>query len=120
MSEIKFPDRGQMPSPRRHMKDERKIRSLDQEKLVAKTLSGKMTKGSKRGDVKTGGWLVECKTTNKESIGIKKEWLEKICRQANARGKKPALVIGFGTDVFGGDRDWMLIPISVAKKAFNF
>lgn len=51
------------------------------------------------GDVRTDDWLFECKTcmTEKESFGIKKEWLDKLKQESFAMNKEYyALVFNFG------------------------
>lgn len=51
------------------------------------------------GDVYTDDWLFECKTCmiEKESFGIKKEWLEKLKQESFAMNKEYyALVFNFG------------------------
>ena len=52
-----------------------------------------------KGDVKTNGILIECKTcvSDKKSFAIKKEWLEKNKEEAFAMGKNYAiLAFNFG------------------------
>lgn len=67
--------------------------SKAQEKKVAKTLKGKVQANSGatpfyKGDVVTSNFLIECKTatTEKKSMSIKKEWIEKIKEEAFAMG----------------------------------
>ena len=51
------------------------------------------------GDVCADDWLFECKTcmTEKESFGIKKEWLDKLKQESFAMNKEYcALVFNFG------------------------
>lgn len=76
-----------------------------QEKTVAKMVNGKQTSNSgatpfDKGDVTTGNWLFECKTTtctHKTSFSIKEEWLEKNRQEAFAMGKEyNALVFDYG------------------------
>ena len=78
--------------------------SNQQEKKVAKVVSGKQTANSgatafSKGDVTTDEWLIECKTCIKEqsSFSIKKDWLEKNREEAFAMGKyNHALCFDFG------------------------
>lgn len=80
--------------------------SSRQEKAVAKSVSGHITKNSgstkfDKGDVNTDNFLIECKTKEKfsDSISIKKDWLEKISTEALFVGKKySALAFNFGPD----------------------
>lgn len=78
--------------------------SSRQEKAVAKVLGGKQVANSGApmfvaGDVKTSGWLIECKTstTEKQSFSIKREWLDKNREEAFAMRKDyNALCFDFG------------------------
>ena len=77
-----------------------------QEKSVAKAIGGKQTKNSgatlfQKSDVSSEQFLLECKTktTNSESISIKREWFDKQIRESIQMGKKyTAIVINFGPD----------------------
>lgn len=83
-----------------------------QEKSVAACVGGRVTPNSGatdfsgKGDVLISGdydksFLLECKTktTNSESISIKREWFEKNRAEAAFEGKAhAALVINFGPD----------------------
>jgi hypothetical protein len=77
--------------------------SLDQENFIAAKYSGKRSKSSgaamhDAGDVRTGDHLIECKTTGDilkpaKSISLKLSDLEKICDEAWAEGRTPALAL---------------------------
>ena len=77
-----------------------------QEKAVAKEIGGKQTKNSgatlfQKSDVYTDLFNLECKTktTNSDSISIKREWFEKQIRENIQMGKKySAIVFNFGPD----------------------
>ena len=77
-----------------------------QEKAVAKEICGKQTKNSgatlfQKSDVYTDLFNLECKTktTNSDSISIKREWFEKQIRENIQMGKKySAIVFNFGPD----------------------
>ena len=77
-----------------------------QEKAVAKAVGGNQTKNSgatlfQKSDVSSDQFLLECKTktTNSESISIKREWFDKQIRESIQMGKKyTAIVINFGPD----------------------
>ena len=77
-----------------------------QEKAVAKEMGGKQTKNSgatlfQKSDVYTDLFNFECKTktTNAESITIKREWFKKQIQENIQMGKKySAIVINFGPD----------------------
>ena len=83
-----------------------KYYSNRQEKAVAKEIGGKQTKNSgatlfQKSDVYTDLFNLECKTktTNSDSISIKREWFEKQIRENIQMGKKySAIVFNFGPD----------------------
>lgn len=85
---------------------------------LSKYRNGRKTIGSggkfenDKGDLQLGQFLVEGKSTAKESISVKKEMLDKIFREAMNQGKIPALLISFQSE--GGlekpQGDWYLIP----------
>jgi hypothetical protein len=78
--------------------------SSRQEKYVAKKLGGRVQPNSGatpflKGDIVMDNWLLECKTqmTDKKSITIKKEWLDKLEEERFAmRKQNMALVFNFG------------------------
>lgn len=93
----------------RHREGEKKptrYYSNKQEDQVAKSLGGKTTKNSgatlfQKGDLTLDNWLIEAKTktSNSESMSIKKEWLSKNLSESLFMGKKyNALVFSFGPD----------------------
>lgn len=66
-----------------------------QEKKVAKDLGGTRSANSgaalwSEGDVRLKNTLIECKTsmTDKSSISIKKQWIEKLKEEATFAGKE--------------------------------
>ena len=79
--------------------------SKNQESRVAKNLKGKRQANSGatpffKGDVSTKHFCIECKTatTEKQSMSIKRDWIDKIKEEAFAMGK-PYWAIAFN---FGG------------------
>ena len=73
------------------------------------------------GDVCTDDWLFECKTCmkEKESFGIKKEWLDKLKEERFAMGKSYsslAFDFGDGEDYFIIDKKLMQILIEKLKE----
>ncbi len=78
--------------------------SSKQEKYVAKQLGGRVQPNSgatpfMKGDIVMDNWLLECKTqmTDKKSITIKKDWLDKLEEERFAmRKQNMALVFNFG------------------------
>lgn len=91
-----------------------------QESTVAKKLNGQRTLNSgatafQPGDVYLDEYLVECKTkmTHSDSITIKKDWLEKIKKEALFVGKpKEALFFNFGP----GESNYVIIHEDVFKE----
>lgn len=80
--------------------------SSRQEKAVAKVVGGKQTANSgatalQKSDVLNDLFSLECKTktTNSDSISIKREWFEKQLKESIQMGKKySAIVFNFGPD----------------------
>jgi len=105
-------------------------KSKKHEKRIAKELGGKRlprsganrwskwNKSTANGDIKTPTLHVEHKRTEKASISIKREWLEKVCDGARAVAKDPAVVITF-EDASEIPQDWAIIPLSVLKRLLN-
>lgn len=83
---------------------------------TAKRLGARLVRGSGsgwlKGDLFTKLVHVEAKSTQKKSISLKLEWLEKITRTAMEQGKQPAVTITFttgdGRPKFSGK--WVLVP----------
>lgn len=86
------------------------------EKHTAKRLNGNLKPASgampsAKGDMELAAFLVEAKSTVKDSISLKKEWLDKISSEALSINKYPAVSITFTTED-GKPRHrgaWMLI-----------
>lgn len=87
------------------------------EKKTAKRLSGKLKPGSgamegAKGDMSVDGYLIENKSTIKESMTLKLDWLHKISNEALQTNQTPALAIQFVTG--NGDAKpfgkWVAIP----------
>ena len=75
-----------------------------QEAKVSKRIGGRRTPNSGatafiQGDIQTKSFIIECKTCTeaRESISIKKEWLDKLKKEMMANGKTNfALFFNFG------------------------
>lgn len=71
--------------------------SIKNEKGLAEKLNIKLVKNSgagiQKGDLKTNKLMLELKQTSKNSISIKKEWLDKLFKEATTEGKEPVLII---------------------------
>lgn len=93
--------------------------SRAQESATARSVGGRTTPASGAlpmagGDVRSDAYLVENKRTDKLSMSLKREWLDKVKVQAAQKGIDPLIGIEFGDGVnFGGDR-WVLMPEYVA------
>ena len=93
--------------------------SSEQEKRTAKNLGGKTVANSGAsafcgGDVKLNNFLIECKTktTESQSMSIKKEWLNKIKEEALAQRKR---FYSLAFD-FGGNENYYIID----EKTFKY
>jgi len=89
--------------------DERMRKSQAQEKRIARRTNGALNGGSGSGwrrqnDVRSEGKLHEAKRTDKKSIIIKLEDLEKVRRNALLEGTDPVFHIEIG------NRRWVCIP----------
>jgi hypothetical protein len=90
---------------------------VEQEKDSAVLIGGRRHIGSGalpglKSDASSGIWQLEAKQTEKKSIGVTLDWLEKITREARTQDKRPMLHIRF-LDIPDGmvvDRDWVMIP----------
>lgn len=81
-----------------------------QMKARGRPASGAM-EGAK-GDIDLGTVLLEAKSTTRNSMGLKLEWLAKISREARSEGKSPALSISFVTPDGRPltDGEWVAVP----------
>jgi hypothetical protein len=97
--------------------------SSKQEKSVAKNLNGKVNKNSgatllEKGDVQLDNWLIECKTktTDSDSISIKKDWIEKTIKESVMMGKdNVALIFSFGPS----SKNYVIIEENTFKDLIN-
>ncbi len=88
----------------------------EHEDRVAKRTKGTKQKASgakllHKGDVLSGRYLVEAKTSGKKSIRVNQSWLEKISNEAMQTKKIPVLALGFPNMPVPIDRDWCCIPM---------
>lgn len=99
--------------------------STKQEKRIAKEFNGKRTVNSGatllggKGDVVLEDWLIEAKTHtfDKDSITIKKEWLEKNKKETLFMGKKySALMFNFGPS---DEKNYVIIDEDTFKEVFT-
>jgi len=89
-----------------------KKKSVIQEKNTSKKLKISQTKNSGSGRVKADlislkkNVIVECKRTDKNSLSIKKEWIEKLEKESKLTSLLPIIEIQFG------DKSYYLIADS--------
>lgn len=109
-------DKPRMPSYfNRGEKKVRKQKSMAQESRVAKSLGGRRQTGSgafpgKKGDVRSVELLGECKRTDKKSISVTLEYLEKITKEASYYNKIPCVAIEIESPPKFVNKDWVLVP----------
>lgn len=93
------------------------------EKRQAKSLGMKLQPASgamdgAKGDMKSEYFLIECKSTQSDTLPLKLSWLDKISKEALHTGRNPAVVLVFvypnGTPVTNGE--WVAIPTWLAKE----
>lgn len=103
-------------------------KSQRQERTLASKFKGKTQIGSgsrrfNKGDVKTVELLIEAKQTTKESISIKRDWIEKIWKEAVGYNKTPALAFEFidwSTRASRGvEKHWIAVPASFLQKLID-
>lgn len=111
--------------PKQRLKDGKtaptRTYSSKQEKGIAKNFNGVQTKNSgatkfQKGDVTLEDWLIEAKThtTDKDSMSIKKEWLDKNREESLFMGKKyNALMFNFGPS---SDKNYVVIDENTFKE----
>jgi len=94
---------------------ERVKKSQQQETRIARMGGGRRVRGSgakphARGDARWDryGVLIEAKRTDKGSISIRADVLDKIVREAMANGKVPAVAIELPTTKFAS-HDWIML-----------
>lgn len=97
-----------------------------QNKRLDKSIGGYLTPASgaldgAKGDRELDGTIkIEQKATDKKSISIKFEFLEKIFREAKQQGKDPALMFSFLKIKSIAPTDWAAIPVSLFKRMYDF
>jgi hypothetical protein len=98
-----------------------RAKSMAQENRVAKSVGGKRQKASGalpgvRGDVKSVELLGECKRTDKKSISITLDYLEKITKEASFYNKIPCVAIEIQSPPKFVNRDWVLLPAGFVQE----
>ena len=109
---------------------QRARRSNKAERRDAKAIGGKRISGSgnriwsssrsktDRGDISTPEFHVEHKRTERESLSIKRDWLEKVADGAEDVSKDPALLIAFERPHEPPYR-WVMVPLEVAQRRWG-
>lgn len=73
---------------------------------------------SEQGDFRTDDFLIEHKSTEKGSMSLKREWLNKVREGAERSARDPAVIITFDRGLQKHE-DWVLLPRSVFDKLMN-
>jgi hypothetical protein len=94
---------------------------LTHESFAAELVGGKRHAGSGamdglKSDASSDDWQVECKQTEKRSMIIQLDWLEKITREATGCGKIPMLHLRLLAAEADIQKDWVCIPAKVFEK----
>jgi len=100
--------------------DSPKRKSLQNEKRLSKEVgfrltpaSGNMSIPAFKGDGQTKQFMFECKETETDKLTLGVKVFSKLCREAAAIGKDPALILslyGFPDPI---PKDWVVIPAEV-------
>jgi len=98
-----------------------RAKSMAQENRVAKSVGGRRQKASGalpgvRGDVRSVELLGECKRTDKKSISITLDYLEKITKEAGYYNKIPCVAIEIQSPPKFVNRDWVLLPAGFVQE----
>ena len=101
--------------------NQKRKKSMDQEDRIAKAVGGKRQKASgalpgARGDVRSVELLNECKRTDKKSISISIEYLQKITKEASFYNCIPSVSIEIASPPKFVNRDWVLLPAGFVKE----
>jgi hypothetical protein len=106
-------------------KNKAKLRSREQEKQVAKDLSGRITPGSGcgnlKGDVRVrGSYRIECKNTQKNSYSLKRSEIEKIEDQAVTYSETGIMIIRFNkNEEHNTDKQVVILDYEEFKRLIN-
>jgi hypothetical protein len=122
-----IPDNPRKPQPRwLDANQTQKRKANTHEKRIAAVMGGKRLprsggthwskwdKTTEGGDIATVDFLIEHKHTVGESIGVKREWLEKVRTDAKRRRQSPAIVLTF--DNGSTPEDWIVLPLFVFEQ----
>lgn len=100
--------------------------SKTQESKIAKSIKGKRQPNSgatdfMKGDVVTDQFCIECKTmmTEKQSISIKRDWIDKLKEEAFAMGK-PYWSVAFNFGGLPNKENFYIIDERLFNKLQNY
>lgn len=71
---------------------------------------------------KHGAFLIECKSTIHQSMGVKKAWLDKITNEALDETRIPALTVSYvkeNGEAQDSRSDWVMIPRWLFEEHFG-
>lgn len=88
----------QMKSKTPKMRKSKRAGSSLERQSVSAHLQSNSGAGYRKGDVETNNLLIECKATGKQSMTVKREWLETNFKDALMYGKISVLNFQFGGD----------------------
>lgn len=94
--------------------------SKEQEEDIARKVGGERMKASGAipgypSDVVTTDFQIECKMTGGAGIFVTKKMLEKVWEEALGAGRTPLLQLRFDTIKKFVEKDWVLVPFSMAE-----
>jgi hypothetical protein len=96
-----------------------------QNKRLDKKLGGRAVPGSGRfsgakGDRELGGlFKIEEKSTDSQSIAIRRKYLEKIYKEAKQQDKEAALAFSFLKGKSPAPSDWIAIPVTLFREMYH-
>lgn len=97
---------------------------LAQEERAAALVGGERHRGSgsskfRKSDASSVDYQLECKQTVKESMRLNLQWLEKVCQEAEGKGKEPLLHIRFLAAEAHVGQDWVLMRSSEFERLLD-
>ena len=76
--------------------------------------------GSRKGDVESPVWRIECKTTAKKSFTVTREMIQKIEEAALSHSQIPAVVVEFNDDNGKKEMEVAVIPAWVLEGILDY
>lgn len=115
-----FKRESRKPNPRLGITKKKEKEFDKHEERVSKSIIGHRTKASgaglDKGDAKSKFLRVECKSTEKDSLSIKKSWLDKINSEARITGKEPVFAFQFNNT----SHNWIAVKEEMFHKMLKF